>query len=86
MICGCDNQEKQKDGRYQLVSGTYQAFSIDNRGNGGAGTGSEAFHGIFRIDTRTGKTWVFVAVVSSSDNRTNVVKEWREIKEGSISN
>lgn len=66
--------ESQKDGRYQVVSAkTIMFVAGDEKGPGGGVEMSVCF----KIDTATGKTWVYYDITSTG----KVLRGWREVPE-----
>ena len=74
MLQGCNQQAPT--GRFQLVAGTYDEII----GSGGASSTSQ-MHGIFRIDTQTGKAWVYMDANTVMTNGLSSMEGWREIKD-----
>lgn len=59
-------------GRYQLLPATYEFES----------KGSIEYHGLFRIDTRTGKTWRFHnGMIVSDQGKEHYYRMWVQIDE-----
>ena len=76
LIQGCS--QKVPNGRFQIVAGTYDEIS-------GNYTSPHNYipyqeHGIFKIDTQTGETWVYIDVVKVASDGTDWTTEgWQEI-------
>jgi hypothetical protein len=74
---GCG--QKPQTGRYQIITGTYESLVIPNNNINNSGPVSS--HGIFKIDTETGRTWDYYSgVVVGTNGLPAIVDGWREIK------
>jgi len=72
VLCG-EEKPATSGGRYQLLQGNYTLFFFSPEKKGG----SQEIKTIFRIDTKTGKTYYFL----SSPRDGYQVDYWCEIKE-----
>jgi hypothetical protein len=72
---GCNQQPPT--GRFQIVAGTYEETDF----NASTGDSSGVHHEIFKIDTETGKTWIYLAGASTTTNGVSTVIGWIEIKD-----
>ena len=79
-IQGCG--QKAQDGRFQIVAGTYD--EIVNNAGSTIGSSSQQ-HGVFKIDTQTGRTWVYLDATGLMTNGASITEGWREIKDVSTS-
>jgi hypothetical protein len=59
--------------RFQLVAGEYEGIVLNQTQTGGTGSNSVPVKGVFRIDTETGRVWLFRDVVRSG---TGLVLDW----------
>lgn len=81
ILQGCN----QQIGRYQIVVGTYDevvttegAQVVQNSTDGVSS--SEQNHGVFKIDTQTGQTWIYKDALDIKTNGATEEEGWREIK------
>lgn len=74
LLQGCNQQAPTA--RFQIIAGTYD--EVVN--SGGVGSSSQE-HGIFKIDTQTGKTWVYIDAITLKTNGASITEGWREIKD-----
>jgi hypothetical protein len=76
LLQGC--RQKVPNGRFQIVTGTYDEI-VGNYTPPHNDTPYQQ-HGIFKIDTQTGETWVYKDVVNiASDGTAWTTEGWREI-------
>ena len=80
-LFGCQQNTKiedvEKNGRYQLHSGTFEDLSVTV---GPPPTSSrEKRPGIFKIDTQTGKTWMYFDTIILNTNSVSTSSGWLEI-------
>jgi hypothetical protein len=77
---GCN----QQTGRYQIVVGTYDEVVTTEglpvvRNNSSNISSSEQNHGVFKIDTQTGQTWIYKDALDIKTNGATEEEGWREI-------
>ena len=72
VLCGCSKSE----GRYELREGIHERHFMDANGN----VKTLQPHGIFKLDTVTGRTWVYRSMVLSGPTNELTVETWEEIK------
>jgi hypothetical protein len=84
LLQGCN---QQRPGRFQIVAGTYdEEVNTDNPTSEEHGILRYGYttqkQGIFKIDTQTGRTWMYSDVNNLTTNRTNPGADgWKEIKD-----
>jgi hypothetical protein len=77
---GCNQQAPT--GQFQIVAGTCDELinnTVDNSSS------PRQIHGIFKIDTQTGRTWIYLDVIDLKTNGASITEGWREIKDVSTS-
>jgi hypothetical protein len=73
---GCG--QKSEIGRFQIVSATYESLVISSNINNSE---PGLLHGVFKIDTETGRTWDYYSgAVVGTNGIPTIVDGWREIK------
>jgi hypothetical protein len=60
-----------------MASGTYEEIFNDDANRQSSSITQN--HGIFKIDTQTGKVWVYADIITHSTNGVTFVDGWREI-------
>ena len=68
-ICGCKDQSESQTNRFQIVAGKYAMHGV------GGGT---ALDSMFKVDTVTGKAWIYRSVIGKEDGLKH---GWQEIPE-----
>ena len=63
------------ENKFQLVPGYFVENTNDSRGN----SHSEKVPGIFKIDSVTGKTWIFLYILDIKNNESTL--QWISIKD-----
>ena len=80
LLQGCN--QKSTTGRFQIVAGTYDEI-LNNPVDKSSSSSQE--HGIFKIDTQTGRTWIYLDATDLATNGASITEGWREIKDISTS-
>jgi hypothetical protein len=76
LIQGCDQQ--RQTARFQIIEGTYDEILNNDIAKSSS---SSQQHGIFKIDTQTGRTWLYLDATDVTTNGVSVEDGWREIKD-----
>jgi hypothetical protein len=75
---GCNEQPAA--GRFQITAGIYESYELSDLTmvNGSSGQ----HHAIFKIDTQTGKSWIYLdAALKTTNGVSSSLNGWIEIKD-----
>lgn len=67
-ICGCKADDSPKVSRFQIMAGKYEIYGLG---------GVKSSDSVFKIDTLTGKAWIYRSSVSEKELKQG----WQEIPE-----
>lgn len=78
VLCGCSRHESTAVvGRYEIRPANYDSAEISLAEPPKVSTKTR--HGVFKIDTVTGRTWIYTDQTLSSTNKVTTYSGWEEI-------
>ncbi len=67
---------EQQARRFQIISGSY--FTFDDHE---PGTGATQTHGLFKVDTMTGRVWEYRDSIIHPSGGVQIITQWIELKD-----
>ena len=82
LVAACILSGCREHHHYEIRTGTYDEANVTI--NGSVTGTTETRHGVFRIDTETGRTWLYRTGTVTGTNGVTDLEQWREIPEARI--
>ena len=80
MLCGCERQIPIVPvGRFEIRSGTYDQDTVIYTPVA-TNFSTDQHHAVFKIDTISGETWIYLSSVYAISNKMSYIQGWSEIR------